>query len=755
MINFYFSTILRDFTLTGIPTIDAAVNYLLTIIIAPFYIFLFSEQAIFTISTGIFSLFLAYLAFKYYYTRRKYDIRILISRGVKQRMGYSLLTFPAALTSIIGIVTGYISGILMSAFFWIFYSTNENPDFILFHPEESQLLYYNFPFETNSNLWPLGLIFRTTNYFISTLLLVTVILVITSFYAFSNTSNELLREDFSDPGDKFSVNLIKTSALKTKLFIFIISFFVIVGIILLSSSSRDSPFLYLISVISYLLFVYNTIILLTDIQLRLPLFFQKIISNRFIIITLLSFIPIIVAVLFQLLTGLTTATTFLSIPIDFLIYISLIVIIFFLINYIDVRIELINAITKLLDKIFKKFTRSRASLPIEIFIIITLTFSMSMISAFSYSTTLEENFDATNFITGSDIKMDLNNQRLYSVVPMEHINIINSYTNVIHTTRIYLQRYYHAGIIDGVLTTKLLFINITDFRDVVKLSDEYFIGGTVEELFMKMANDSSSVLLDEIKAEELRANIGDLVSFTTNFGDNFNQFDARVVGFIKKFPPGYDTSDPEFLSQVNSLSVMSIQFATYSVASGGFSSVSGFSADENWRPTSSYLIKTRTGIKREQLATEIQQDLVLNQYLGGSQLIYIDEVIAEMEMSKNAINFQIFGTSALAILLSGFLVFNLLVVVDQYEKKALTRKKTTIDLFFMIILSLVVSWMISSLLIVFFEFQFFPETVLGNGITRNLRNLSKGVTVSITTAMIIFITSTLLAVITKSIKKTA
>ncbi|MFW9994767.1 MAG: hypothetical protein ACFFD4_22185 [Candidatus Odinarchaeota archaeon] len=739
MVNFDLSKILQEVSLTGNTLVDSLTGFILV----PLYIFFLGDRAVFTSSLAVFGSFVAYLGFKTYFFSRKEEINTLQARGIPNRITYSLLVFPNILVSSIGIIIGFFVGLFVSTSFWIYYYSFENPDYILFSPSGSNELYYRFPFLSPDSYLPFFPLDALLHFLISNLVLTGIILVLVTVIAYRNVKKQFDQVKLDDYDYIF---LTKKSSVKQNIFLLIISLFIISGISFSSANTNEIPFFLLLTLTVYLCFIYIVTYLTADILLILPYISQRI-AERKLFLTILLFIPFfIVLIVIQSLTGFIPDMTILMLPVELLICIFAFLTIYLVLCIIDTKFELIREVTVRASIFNKRLAHSIAHLPINVTIILMLTLSLSLTTAFTYRTAIEENLAESLFITGSDINMELNSNRFYDIVPMEHIDRINSHEDVIHATRVFVQTYYYVGYVQGLLTTEIMFINVSDFRDVAALYDEFFVGGTVDYFFKKMAEDPASVLIDENKAAEMGIIVGDEVQFISRFGYAFT---VRVIGLLKKFPPRYDTSNQELLNDVNSFAVMNIQFATYLVANAGRNDVIGISPNQNWRPTTYYLIKTKKGIIRQNIVEELQQDEELSYFFTGGPSFTVDEVLSDLNASKEAINYQIFGSSTVSILLAGSLICSLFIIADRSRKKILPVEHSVSTLLLVTIFSFIISWLVAALLLLFLDFNFLPITVFGNEITRDLRNASRGLVPSITLILALFSVSLILTTVWK------
>ncbi|MHA1166802.1 MAG: hypothetical protein ACTSRU_03200, partial [Candidatus Hodarchaeales archaeon] len=591
MINFRIGELITGQKIVGISIIDSIAETIAVILFFPVFVFITSDQAIFTVNIAVFGLFISYVFFRIYYKQRKEAINTLVTRGISSRATYFILTLTQALISILGIIVGYLAGIMLSALFWIFYRVIDNPDYILYHPEEVFVLFYDFPFPTSGGIWPIYLIVDSLLYLASTIFLILFILSITSFLAYKSISKEIISEEKTNPEDYSYLYNKNKSSMKLEGFVFLLSLLMIIGMSFSTIKAVDVPFLYILLLLSYIVFTYSLAYTLVNSIKIFPYVFQKIASSRVFAVSSLSIlIYLIISSTKFIPMELYAGKTFLWIPTEFILILLIFLVLYLLVYLIDKRFLIIQKSNKISHDINRKLSKYiTTSIPFNIFLIVGLTLSLTFTSALAYNISMEENIGEAYFITGSDIKMDLNNDRLFNIVPLNHLDIITAQENVEAVTRVYVHKYFYLGAPQGVSTTELIFINVSDYRDVVTLKDENFVGATADELFQQLIENNDSVILDMNKANEMGIRVGDQIQFVTNLGQNFR---VTVIGLAKTFPTGYTVENnppnAEYRQSVYSFAILNLELATRDITSAGYSSNSGFSTDPNWRPTTYY-----------------------------------------------------------------------------------------------------------------------------------------------------------------------
>ncbi|MHA1166801.1 MAG: hypothetical protein ACTSRU_03195, partial [Candidatus Hodarchaeales archaeon] len=130
----------------------------------------------------------------------------------------------------------------------------------------------------------------------------------------------------------------------------------------------------------------------------------------------------------------------------------------------------------------------------------------------------------------------------------------------------------------------------------------------------------------------------------------------------------------------------------------------------------------KKGIERNAIAENLLTNEELGFFFIGTRYQSIDRILPLLEASQESMNFQLFGTAAIASFITGSIVFVLPLISSQDKKK-----HKIINLVPVIFLSLALSLIISSIILILLDFQFLPSTFLGNELIRDFRVINNGV----------------------------
>lgn len=340
----------------------------------------------------------------------------------------------------------------------------------------------------------------------------------------------------------------------------------------------------------------------------------------------------------------------------------------------------------------------------------------SLTSSISYTATINTYSDDAKWETGSDIRLGLAPYSKTIEIPVEDdIETLESFSSVEAATRVLIWNYYFTGFSESINTTELVLIEPLKYLEAGFYRDDWFTGGTTEELFNELFEDKNTIILDTDRARLLGKEIGDNIVIKNLSGNPRQIYEVRIIGLVDYFALGYSIED----NSIPSFGIMSIE-----MADPVFVALNNFALHEK-NPTSCYLLKMKSTSNHDQLITEFREDTGIDYFDVYDCYSYID--IINKQGSSDELRFtpQILGSVAIGSLflaIFGFVRINATLAPEEEQDYALLRilgvDKTHLYLitfaenFLLTITTLVTSFLTSLFISFSLNVMFLPKTAL-------------------------------------------
>lgn len=281
----------------------------------------------------------------------------------------------------------------------------------------------------------------------------------------------------------------------------------------------------------------------------------------------------------------------------------------------------------------------------------------SIFSCLTFQTSLNVNSDEAKWKVGADMKIVLSAESKVNTVPIQNIYEMEKHSSVVSATAVYVNNKWFTDYTHQTQTTSIVFIDIHSFKETAFYRDEWFIGGTAEELFEKMQKKPGLIILDEVRAKLIGKSINDTIVLHTGT-DSIIYFTARIVGLAKFFSGNYITDE----KGIESFAIMNKQFANAKVQNP----LSNFV--DNGNPVSYYLLKTTTNSNQNQVGNDLLNDPDIKYLEYG--VYHQNLIFSKSNVIVNPIVTQFLGLSSiLGLIVTPIAFFVITTSVKEEEKK--------------------------------------------------------------------------------------